>query len=262
MSPRIQRHISTLDLYHVLISGNNNEDIFLDDVDKQTMIDILFDKSKNDSYDFYAYCILYNRANFMIKPKECTLSNSMKKINMAYASYFNKKYMRSGHVFQDRFKSEAINNEDMIIPIINYIHNNPVIEGLCTTAADYPFSSYQYYIERKEDHRIVSDIFEKVHKVMDRKSHDPFSYFEENNYYDTCFANMHEIANAILNQYLQANQITVDMIKLKDYCTYRQDLVLLIRKNTGYSIRKISDLLGINRGEVYRIINHYKEEER
>jgi hypothetical protein len=73
-----------------VINGNNNEDIFIDDQDKQAMVDILFEKITNNAYDFYAYCILDNRANLLIRPKDAGLSESMKKINMAYASYLNK----------------------------------------------------------------------------------------------------------------------------------------------------------------------------
>jgi len=255
MSPRVQRQISPLNLYHVLILGNNNDSIYIDDEDKQTMIDILFDKSLNDSYDFYAYCILYNRANFLIEPKACCLSAAMKKVNMAYASYFNKKYGRGGPVFRDRFKSEAICDKQKIAPVISYIHHNPVLEGICSAPDEYPFSSFHQYQRKIQGHKL-SEYCNITNEP------DPCFFTDrETVYYDNCFANMAEIAKELVNQYLKTKGIRLECLKLKEYDGYRQELVLTVRKNTGYSIRKISELLGINRGEVYRIINRDREVE-
>lgn len=255
MSPRVQRQISPLNLYHVLILGNNCEDIYIDDEDKQTMIDILFDKSFNDSYDFYAYCILYNRANFLIEPKACCLSDTMKKVNMAYASYFNRKYGRSGPVFKDRFKSEAICDSKGILPVVGYIHHNPVLEGLCSAAEEYKFSSIHQYLNNKTENKIM-----KFCEITEWPENCFFNY-QETVYHDNCFANMQDIASEIVNQYLKSKQVCIENIRQKEYDDYRQELVLKIRKNTGYSIRKISGLLGINRGEVYQIINRDREVE-
>jgi REP element-mobilizing transposase RayT len=258
MSPRVQRQNSPFGLYHVLISGNNNEDIFIDDADKQELITILFEKSETELFDLYAYCVLNNRANFLIRPKQETLSDIMKKINMSYAVYFNKKYMHSGHVFQDRFKSQAVSDESFILPIIGYIHYNPVLEGICEKPEEYPFSSCG---EQKRQAEAKCDSCTLVTYDVQ-----PYLYFKltlydlhETFYYDHCYANMEEIANRIIEQFMREHKITIQKIRKKEYSSYREALVGLIRKNTGFSIRKISEMLGINRGEIYRIVTRLED---
>ncbi|MFA0816312.1 MAG: transposase [Anaerofustis sp.] len=259
MSPRIQRCFSPLDLYHVLINGNNNEDIFIDDQDKQAMVDILFEKSTNNAYDFYAYCILDNRANLLIRPKDAGLSESMKKINMAYAAYFNKKYSRSGHVFQDRFKSTPILCSTDIVSVIGYIHYNPVLEGLCGKPSEYGYSSYRYYADEKSRPPSVLAFVQSFNMNPDAVARYTFSSIGENFYYDDCFANMQQIAHRLIERFLQTNRILLNEIDARENAELRESLVILIRKNTGFSIRKISELLNINRGEVYRIINRLED---
>ena len=74
----------------------------------------------------------------------------MKRINIAYAYYFNKKYHRVGHVFQDRFKSESIEEESYLLSVIRYIHNNPLNAKMMNDPILYPWSSYNLYINESK----------------------------------------------------------------------------------------------------------------
>ena len=252
MSPRPARNESPLNLYHVLVCGNNKEDIFIDDEDKSYMVRLLYEKSENNAYDFFAYSILYNRANLLIRPRANSLSEAMKRINTAYASYFNKKYSRCGHVFQDRYRSEPILDESMVLPVIRYIHENPVLEGLCRNAADYPFSSCREDSRNEEKRRM-----EEREQPQNSDLGGLYCCF---GYYDGCFANMQKIAQRIIEEYMNQRQLSLDELKQKEQFQCRRELVVLLRRNTGYSIRKISQLLQINRGEVYKIINEIQED--
>ena len=68
----------------------------------------------------------------------------MKKLGVSYSQYFNRKYDRSGHLLQDRYKSEAIENNTYILVVFRYILNNPRKVGICE-ARNYPWSSYAHY---------------------------------------------------------------------------------------------------------------------
>lgn len=61
--------------------------------------------------------------------------------------YFNHKYKRSEQLFQDRFKSEPIEDEGYLLTVLSYIHNNPVQAGMGKRASDYRWSSYNEYME-------------------------------------------------------------------------------------------------------------------
>ncbi len=68
----------------------------------------------------------------------------MKKLGVSYSGYFNHKYDRCGHLFQDRYKSEIIYSEIYLLTVFRYILKNPLKAGICP-AGDYPWSSYQLY---------------------------------------------------------------------------------------------------------------------
>ena len=73
----------------------------------------------------------------------------MRSIGIFYSEYFNKKNNRVGHLFQDRFRSEAIENEAYLFSVLRYIHQNPVKAKICTKAEEYPWSGDQYYCNPK-----------------------------------------------------------------------------------------------------------------
>ncbi|MCL1914703.1 MAG: transposase [Eubacteriaceae bacterium] len=235
MSPRPERLESSLNAYHILIIGNNNESVFKDEEDKQTFWNLLAEKNNRGDCALYAYCILYNKANLLISPTLASLSDIMKQVNVSYAVYYNKKYSRCGHVFRDRFRSVAINSKEQFETVKEYIGLLPFIEGVIAPSQSYPF----VYPVNPHGH--------DLDKII--------------GYYDKCFSNLHQIALAIVERYLFANGISFDMLKHDSHYERRDELVILIRDSTGYSIRKISDLLDINRGEVYKIIQLQKNKE-
>jgi len=81
----------------------------------------------------------------------------MKKINMLYAVYFNNKYKTVGHLFQDRFKSELIENDPYNLVISRYIHLNPVRAKITTSPVAYRWSSYAAYLGYKKDDLVTTE---------------------------------------------------------------------------------------------------------
>ncbi|MEW6574540.1 MAG: hypothetical protein AB1374_13020 [Bacillota bacterium] len=72
----------------------------------------------------------------------------MQGINTSYAYYFNKKYRRTGHLFQDRFRSEVIENDAYLLAAVRYVHNNPVKAKVVTEPSAYRWSSYNLYLDK------------------------------------------------------------------------------------------------------------------
>jgi putative transposase len=156
--PRVARKLSESKTYHVMIRGNERKDIFHDDEDKSRFIDILYEKNKAKKYAVYAYCLMDNHVHLLINEGNDEISRIMKRINVSYAYYFNKKYGRIGHLFQDRFKSEVIEDETYLLAVVRYIHNNPVEAGKVGQVRDYNWSSFDLYINQNSD---KADVIEK-----------------------------------------------------------------------------------------------------
>ena len=102
--PRHARILNEKNVYHVMLRGNNRGKIFIDNEDKQRIIETIRLKKKDREFFIYAYCVLDNHIHLVIREGEDSLSRIVKRIATSYAYYFNKKYNRMGHVFQDRFR--------------------------------------------------------------------------------------------------------------------------------------------------------------
>lgn len=128
--PRQARILNEKNVYHVMLRGNNREKIFIDNEDKQRIIETIRLKKKDREFFLYAYCVMDNHIHLVIREGEDSLSRIVKRIGVSYAYYFNKKYNRIGHVFQGRFKSENIEDDKYLLCAIRYVHRNPVKAGL------------------------------------------------------------------------------------------------------------------------------------
>ncbi|MDD3840786.1 MAG: transposase, partial [Clostridia bacterium] len=140
---------SSTGIYHIMIRGINRATIFNDKVDKNKFIEIIAKTKEETKFELYAYCLMDNHAHFLIKEKDISISNIMKKICGKYAIWFNNRHQRVGHLFQDRFKSECVETEAYLISVAKYILNNPVKANIAKEAEGYIWSSYHEYINNK-----------------------------------------------------------------------------------------------------------------
>ena len=134
-------------IYHIMLRGINQQDIFEDDEDRQRFIKTLGRVKKETDIEIFAYCLMNNHIHLLIKEKNYEVSKIIKKIGTSYVYYFNWKNERSGHLFQDRYKSEVVESDEYLYTVIRYIHHNPVKAGL-SGLADYKWSSYNNYIHK------------------------------------------------------------------------------------------------------------------
>ena len=91
-----------------------------------------------------AYCLMENHVHLLVCDPKGHTPLMMKKLGVSYSQYFNRKYDRSGHLLQDLYKSEAIENNTYLLLVFRYIFNNPRMAGICE-ARNYPWSSYARY---------------------------------------------------------------------------------------------------------------------
>ncbi|QSX05664.1 transposase [Sedimentibacter sp. zth1] len=119
-------------------------------IHKNKVLEIV--KEIREELEFYviAYCIMDNHMHLLIKIDEEKLGTLMKKINVKYAMYYNKVEKRYGHVFQDGFKSEAVEDVNYLIGVLRYIHNNPVKAGIVKNIEEYKWNSVSEYIKKEE----------------------------------------------------------------------------------------------------------------
>ncbi len=146
--PRSARMKSKTGIYHVMLRGINRQDIFEDEEDYMKMLSCLEGLVKRRDENgqlqpplctIYAYCLMSNHIHLLVRERDNNLSEIVKRIGVVYAYYFNKKYGRYGHLFQDRFKSESVETSAYFLTLLRYIHQNPLKAGISNNVEDYPF---------------------------------------------------------------------------------------------------------------------------
>lgn len=143
--PRSARRKSESGIYHIMLRGINRQQIFEDEEDRQRFTETLFHYQAVCGYRIYGYCLMGNHIHLLLKEGKEDLTLILKRVAGSYVYWYNWKYRRSGHLFQDRFKSEPVDDDGYFLTVLRYIHQNPVKAGICKRVEDYPHSSYCSY---------------------------------------------------------------------------------------------------------------------
>ena len=147
--PRKPRAISSTGIYHIILRSVNQHIIFEDDSDYQKFLFILSDCKTNFDIDIYAYCLMDNHIHMLLHSSAEDLSSFFQSFETRFVRWYNKKYERSGHLFQDRFFSAAIESSAKYLSTLTYIHNNPVKASICRFPSEYRWSSYNAFYGQK-----------------------------------------------------------------------------------------------------------------
>ena len=145
--PRESRKRSESGVYHIMLRGINRQQIFEDDEDYRRFLETLVKYREECGYSLYGYCLMPNHVHLVLREGKQPLQIIMRRIGASFVYWYNAKYTRTGHLFQDRFKSEAVESDAYLMTVIRYVHWNPVKAGLCSVPEAYPYSSYARYFE-------------------------------------------------------------------------------------------------------------------
>jgi putative transposase len=129
-------------LYHITSRGNARQDIYADNHDRATFLNLV--DGTRTRYDWYvhAYCLMSNHYHLLIETGTPTLSKGMKLLNGVYTQSFNHRHPRVGHLFQGRYKAILVDKESYLLELARYIVLNPVRARMFRSAADWKWSSY------------------------------------------------------------------------------------------------------------------------
>ena len=160
--PRIARIKSNSNIYHVMIRGINRQNIFEEDDDRICFMKILDYCKEISGFKLYAFALMSNHIHLLIEPAGEALDTVLSRIETRYALWFNRKYQRTGYLFQNRFRSEAVESDRYFMTVLRYILQNPMKAGLESHPGDYRWSSYRAYEKGKgavTDTQYALDLF-------------------------------------------------------------------------------------------------------
>lgn len=238
--PRQARRKSKSGIYHVMLRGINKQVIFEDEEDSLKFLETLKNYKAISGYKIFAYCLMSNHIHLLLKVEKENLDLIIKRIAGSYVYWYNWKYHRSGHLFQDRFKSEPVEDDMYFLTVIRYIHQNPIKAGLSKSIDEYKFSSYNEYINKP----FMVDI-DFCLGIVDKEQ-----FVEFNNEFnqDICleieddnFRLTDDEAREVIRKISKCKTIT----EFQNLSLDKRDKYLKALRNQGLSIRQISRLTGI-----------------
>jgi len=249
---RQARQISSTGLYHIIFRGVNQCNLFEEYEDFEKLLKLLATVKSDMNYKVHAYCFMSNHVHLLIReqlPSDITLI--MKRILGTYAYWYNKKYKRSGALIANRYKSACVENDEYILTLTRYIHQNPIKVDIVNAPETYRWSSYSDYINKV--HTSLTDtkfILELFSPDLDEaiKSFISFHKTPESNDYlitDGKKKSDEEFRLEILTA-LEEKEI----YNLNGLPKQERDKVLSALRLQGYSIRQIEKATGISRGVI------------
>lgn len=140
---RAPRHEPVGGIVHVTTRGVRREEIFVDDLDRRMFIAFLAQSVYRCRWSCLAYCLMANHFHILLALSGPNLSRGMHRLNGLYARRFNERHGHTGHLFEARFASVAVETEVHLLEAIRYIVLNPVRAGICSDPADWPWSSFR-----------------------------------------------------------------------------------------------------------------------
>ena len=128
--------------FHVTMRGNNREAIYFTDDDRQMFLMTLATVRSRFRWRVHAFCLLGNHYHLLVETREANLAVGMQVLNSSYSHITNQKHGRIGHLFQRRYGSQLLADEEHLMEVIRYIPLNPVRAKLCHRPEDWAWSSY------------------------------------------------------------------------------------------------------------------------
>ncbi|MFC4322522.1 REP-associated tyrosine transposase [Litchfieldia salsa] len=257
--PRQARKKSISGMYHIILRGANKQEIFHDDEDCMRFLETILKCKNSSSTTIYAYCLMNNHAHLLLKEGNEELSVTMKRIGVRFVQYYHWKYNTSGHLFQDRYKSESVETNLSLLRVVRYIHQNPVKAGMVAKVDEWKWSScLEYYGRAIFPYELVdyNFIFEKI--SSDRAiALESFKVFNERVHNDHCLEDednqQKRLSDDEARPYIKELLGEIAIAQVKSLPREQRNLVLRqVKVIRGLSVRQAARILGISPNLIYR----------
>ncbi|MEH7886356.1 transposase [Bacillus sp. JJ1609] len=256
--PREAIRKSITGVYHVILRGANRQEIFHDDEDNMKFLDVLKKVKRKGRVVLYAWCLMSNHVHLLLKEGEEELATTMKRIGVSYASFYNWKYHTTGHLFQDRFKSENVETDEYFLTVVRYIHQNPVKARNSPRVEEWKWSSCAgyygqvYYPGGMLDRGKTLRMFGENRTLAKER----FREFNERNNNDVCLEYIYRVRKLTDEQAREEiKQMLgeVEIAQVKSLPGWQRDhYLILIKSIEAITIRQAARILGVSKDLVHR----------
>lgn len=255
--PRTAREKSESGIYHVILRGTNRQKIFYDENDRQRFLDTLKRYKTGHAYNMLGWCLMGNHIHLLLQEVEADLAATMKRIGVSYAGYYNRKYNTTGHLFQDRYKSEAVEIDEYLLAVLRYIHQNPVKAGIVKHPAEWEWSSClgyygdTIYPSELLDSELILSMFSESKDV----AIESFKRFNEAENMDICLeeTDVVRLSDEKAREEIIKKIAPFSIMEIKSLKKEQRDEVLTrIKKIKGLTQRQAARILGISPNLIFK----------
>lgn len=164
-------------LYHIIARGNNRQVIFHDDKDFNKFLSLLAVQKEKLGFYLYAYCLMSNHFHLLLERQAEPVGRIMLRVLTGYSQYYNRRYRKSGHVFQGRHKAIMCQADRYLSELVRYIHLNPVRAKMVRKAERYPWSSQRAYLGMESASFVDVDPVLRLFGARKAKARENFAQF-------------------------------------------------------------------------------------
>lgn len=159
-----------------MLRGNDGQPIFYSEGDKSRICLLIQQGVERFGHIIEAFCFMSNHIHLAVRVADISISRIMQHLAFRYSRYINRKYNRVGHLFQGRFKSVLVDDEDYLKELIRYIHLNPVRAKLVSDPEKYSWSSHRAYMKLEEFNWLSN---ERVLRKFNQNRENAISIYEK-----------------------------------------------------------------------------------
>ena len=250
--PRLPRLQSLSDINHVMLRGIGHMDLFYENEDYQRFLNSLMQYKAEENVIIHAYCLMSNHVHLLLQALPDQLPVFFKRLEVSYALYFNGIHGHIGHLFQNRYKSEAVSGKAYFLAALRYILHNPEAAGICKWGS-YQWSSANNYLTGNSDG--ITDISTAL--AIAGSASELIRYISEVSEESDIYLAEPEIGRSALSD-SDAVNILINIIGVKSPFEMQamekkqRDACLSQLKQAGLSVRQLERITGINRNIIQR----------
>ena len=242
--------------HHIINRGVNKGVVFTSKQDKETFLKILCKSLKKHDAILHSYCLMDNHYHLLLETTSENLSLLMRTINANYAIFFNKKYNRSGHLWQGRYKSWYITNDAYLYELLRYIEHNPLRAKITNALHEYQYGSYRQFVQLQETipclkNSLIFQWFQTTQEIID------FFDMGEGERLEHIDREVEKADNEALDVlYKQKDEKQpLDSYFIKDSILKERNKQICEAHRDGWSQHKIAKQVGLSQGMINRIVD-------
>jgi putative transposase len=155
--PRRPRLLIEGGIYHVYNRAASGEHVFSDPEIAIDFLDLVHEVKQRDKWTVFAWCLLSNHYHLVIRTSSAPLSRGMHSIQSNFGHRFNRRFRRTGGVWQSRYQAKLVDEGSYLAQVVLYVHLNPVRAGTVENLADDVFCGHREIVRRNRKRLIDID---------------------------------------------------------------------------------------------------------